>query len=64
MCIRDSLEDVHLASGNEKLLLLYNRREELTEAIEQWRDLAERIEARLPSWLDLQKLLDLSLIHI
>lgn len=59
-CPPDStiLEDVHLASGNEKLLLLYNRREELTEAIEQWRDLAERIEARLPSWLDLQKLLD------
>lgn len=51
------LEDVRLTSGNDQLLILYNRREELSEAIKNWEDLANRIEQRWPSWLRLKELL-------
>ncbi len=51
------LEDIRLASGNDQLLVLYNRREELSEAIKRWNDLADRIDRRWLSWLRLQDLL-------
>lgn len=51
------LEEIRLASGNEKLLLIYNRREELGRAFDEWSDLAQRIEKCWPSWLSLQDLL-------
>lgn len=51
------LEEIRMASGNEQLLTLYNRRDELSESIKEWTDLAERIESRWPSWEAFQKLL-------
>lgn len=52
-----SLEEIRLTSGNEQLLALYNRRDELRAAIDAWTDLAERIEKRLPSWKTLSRLI-------
>lgn len=52
-----ALEDIRLSAGNEQLLALYNRRDELTEAIDKWTDLADRIESRYPNWETLKRLL-------
>lgn len=52
-----SLEEIRLTAGNEQLLALYNRREELTQAIDDWTKLAEQIETRWPSWLTLKRLM-------
>lgn len=51
------LEEIRLAGGNEQLVALYNRREELGSSIETWTDLAERIEGRWPEWNMLTRLL-------
>jgi hypothetical protein len=54
-----SLEELRLTTtGNEQLLALYNRRDELTACIETWTDLAERIAKRWPHWTTLKRLLD------
>lgn len=52
-----ALEDIRLSSGNEQLLALYNRREEMTQAIDEWSSLAERIQARWPAWQTLATLM-------
>lgn len=52
-----ALEEIRLTAGNEQLLALYNRREELAQAIEEWTDLVERIQKRRPSWDGLRELL-------
>jgi hypothetical protein len=52
-----SLEEIRLASGNEQLLAIYNRHDELKSAIETWEDQAKRIEKRRPTWEKLQALL-------
>jgi len=51
------LDDIRLASGNEQLLVLHNRREELAECIEQWTKLAGQIRQRWPNWMTLKRLL-------
>lgn len=51
-----SLDEIRLTAGNEQLLLVYNRREELIRCIETWTKLAERISARWPNWLMLKRL--------
>lgn len=51
------LDEIRLAVGNEQILSLFNRKDELTEAIDNWSNLAERIKERLPSWISLQELL-------
>ena len=51
-----SLEDIRLTGGNEQLLAIYNQREELGGAFDQWTDLATRIEKRMPGWHTLQRL--------
>lgn len=48
------LEEIRLAAGNEQLLALYNRREELVQAIDSWSDLAGRIDKRWPTWIILK----------
>ncbi|MCA9241062.1 MAG: hypothetical protein KDA37_12720, partial [Planctomycetales bacterium] len=53
----DQLRDLRMTSGNEQLLAIYNQREELSQAITEWRDLAARIQARWPAWQTLQRLL-------
>ncbi len=52
-----SLDEINLASGNEQLLVVYNRREDLKTDIEEWEDRAKRIEVRWPTWENLQSLL-------
>jgi len=50
------LEPVRTTSGNEQLMALYERRDEITAALQTWRATAEQVEARLPIW---EALLDL-----
>lgn len=50
------LDDIRLSAGNEQLLAVYNRREELAQCIENWTDLAEKIAARWPKWMTLKRL--------
>ncbi|MDD8045673.1 MAG: BREX system P-loop protein BrxC [Verrucomicrobiota bacterium] len=52
-----SIDEIRRMSGNEQLLTLYNRREELLVAIDCWSDLAERIDKRWPSWCLLERLM-------
>jgi hypothetical protein len=52
----DFLEEIRLAAGNELLMAIYNRRDELRQAFEDWEDRAKRIDVRLPIWDRLQKL--------
>jgi hypothetical protein len=52
------LEEIRLTTtGNEQLLALYNRRDELTACIDTWTDLDERIAKRWPHWMTLKRLL-------
>ena len=50
------IDELRLTAGNEQLLSIYNKKEELSQAIDVWRDLSSRIEKRLPSWNKLKKL--------
>ncbi|MDD4962947.1 MAG: BREX system P-loop protein BrxC [Gallionella sp.] len=56
-CDTTSLDEIRLTSGNEQLLALYNRRDELSDAIDTWTDRVARIEKRLPSWNILTRLM-------
>jgi len=51
------LEDIRLTAGNEQLLAIYNRREEMAALIDTWASLAERIGKCWPNWLTLQHLI-------
>ncbi len=53
----DALEEIRRLSGNEQLLAIYNQREFLSQSIDNWSTLAEKINARLPSWNTLSALL-------
>ena len=50
------LDDIRLTAGNEQLLAIYNRREELPGLIDSWTARAEQIEQRWPAWLTLKRL--------
>ncbi|MDL1977100.1 MAG: BREX system P-loop protein BrxC [Deltaproteobacteria bacterium] len=52
------LEEIRLTAGNEQLLALYNRREELAQAIDSWLNLAGRIDKRWPTWITLKRVMD------
>ncbi len=52
-----SLDEIRLAVGNEQILSLYNLKDELAQAIDDWKKLAERVERLWPSWVRLQELL-------
>lgn len=52
-----SLDEIRLTAGNEQLLALYNRRDELGGSIDSWTDLAERIAKRWPNWSVLKRLM-------
>ena len=49
-------DDIRRKVGNEQLLALYNRREELTSSIADWADLAKRIDNRGSRWNTLKRL--------
>lgn len=51
------LDDIRLTAGNEQLVALYNRREELSSNIETWEHLSERIHQRWPNWAVLKRLM-------
>lgn len=51
-----SLEEIRLMAGNEQLLALYNRRDELGSSIDNWTDLGKRIAKRWPNWNELKRL--------
>ncbi|MCG2743144.1 MAG: BREX system P-loop protein BrxC [Desulfobacteraceae bacterium] len=51
------LEEIRLTAGNEQLLSLYNRRDDLSQCIDIWTDLGERITKRLPNWIILKRLM-------
>ena len=53
----DSLEEIRLSAGNEQLMAIYNRRDELKESFAKWQAQAERTADRWPVWLKLQSLL-------
>ena len=52
-----SLDEIRLLAGNEQLLAIYNKREDLTQSIDDWSELAKRITIRWPVWETLQRLL-------
>ena len=52
-----SLEEIRLMAGNEQLLTLYNRRDELGSSIDTWTDLGKRITQRWPNWTELERLM-------
>ncbi len=52
-----SLDEIRLTAGNEQLLALYNRRDELGTRIDHWTDLVERIAKRWPNWTVLKRLM-------
>jgi hypothetical protein len=54
------LEDIRLTAGNEQLVSIYNKREDLLGLIGEWKDLSKRIEERWSSWEKLLALLDLA----
>ena len=51
-----ALEEIRLTAGNEQLLALYNRRDELSSSIGEWTGLAGRINERWPNWFELKRL--------
>ncbi len=51
------LEDIRSSSGNEQLILIYNKREEINKLIDDWTDLSKQIGKRLSSWNILKDLL-------
>lgn len=52
-----SLSEIGLTSGNEQLLALYNKREEIAQSIHQWTNTAAQIEKRWPAWTVLKRLM-------
>jgi len=51
------LEEIRLASGNEQLLAIFNRSEEIIEHIDAWTAVAAKIEPRWKQWCALEDLL-------
>ena len=52
-----AIDEIRLTTGNEQLLALYNKREELTICIDTWQELADKISKKLPPWQKLEGLL-------
>ncbi len=53
-----ALDDIRLTAGNEQLLALYNRKDELTQLIAAWSEQGKQISERWPQWLTLKVLSD------
>ncbi|MCF6266282.1 MAG: BREX system P-loop protein BrxC [Desulfuromusa sp.] len=50
------IEQIRLAVGNEQLLQIYNRRDDLIQFIADWEKTVKLIDKRWPTWLQLQEL--------
>ncbi len=53
-----SLELLQAMNGNEQLVAIYERREELLNNFKIWTQIRDKIEERRPEWNTLQRLLD------
>lgn len=51
------INEIRLTAGNEQLLALYNRRDELSSSIDSWNSLAEHVNKRWPNWVILKRLM-------
>ena len=51
------LNEISLTAGNEQLITVFNRREELGNSIDNWTDLAKRTDRRWPNWNVLKRLM-------
>ncbi|NCC97832.1 MAG: hypothetical protein EOM02_13470 [Synergistales bacterium] len=51
------LDGIRLLGGNEQLLALYDRRDEIGKCIDSWAALAEKIDKRWHSWTILSRLI-------
>jgi hypothetical protein len=51
------LAEIARCSGNEQLLAVFERKDQLNAAIEEWQKTVEQIKENLPLWQNLQKLL-------
>ena len=54
------IDEIAGEAGNSRLVKLYDHKDELKQAIEQWQKQADEIQQRMPSWLQLKELLNLS----
>lgn len=52
------LDEIRLTAGNEQLLALFNRHDELGSCISEWTDLADRIAKRWPNWVTMKRLIN------
>ncbi|MBI4317923.1 MAG: BREX system P-loop protein BrxC [Chloroflexi bacterium] len=51
-----ALNELRLMAGNEQLLAVYNRRDELSQDVDTWTELGERVDIAWPAWMMLQSL--------
>jgi len=54
------INDIRLLVGNEQLLQIFHRADDLTQSIEQWRQLGDQIEKRWGTWQQLEELAEKS----
>jgi hypothetical protein len=52
------LDNIAALSGNEQLLEVYNKRDELGDSYKHWNTRKEEIERRIPEWQQVERLLD------
>lgn len=55
------INEIRLASGNEQLIAIYNKRDELQLAIDTWSSVSEKIAQRWPNWTRLIQLLSFAI---
>ncbi|HEX2945043.1 MAG TPA: BREX system P-loop protein BrxC [Clostridia bacterium] len=53
-----ALNEISMKAGNEQLLFIFKRNEELSKNIDQWTDLKDKIDASMPAWNSLTALLN------
>lgn len=51
------LQEISMTAGNEQLLTIYNRRDELNRAFDDWTTTANAIDQQWPAWIMTKKLL-------
>lgn len=52
------LNEIRRMTGNEQLLAIFNKQEEINQAIDRWTELATGIDKRWPSWFALKRLIN------
>ncbi|MBY0147753.1 BREX system P-loop protein BrxC [Neobacillus niacini] len=51
------IENIRRSAGNDQILSIYNNREDINKKIDEWSDLAEKIEKRWGKWEQLKTLM-------